>query len=108
MTTGRANRPNQWDKGTMATALKDPRIQLSDQRLFREQCYVDGQWIAADDGKTIKVTDPANGETIGTVPGVGVRRRPVVRSRRPSGRCRPGGPRPRRSAAPSCASGSSW
>ena len=72
MTTGRANRPSQWDKGIMATALKDPRIQLSDQRLFREQCYVDGQWIAADDGKTIKVTDPANGETIGTVPSVGV------------------------------------
>ena len=61
-----------WDKGTMATALKDPRIQLSDQRLFREQCYVDGKWISADDGKTIKVTDPANGEVIGTVPSVGV------------------------------------
>ena len=56
----------------MATALKDPRIQLSDQRLFREQCYVDGSWIGADDAKTIKVTDPATGETIGTVPGVGV------------------------------------
>jgi len=56
----------------MATALKDPRIQLSDQRLFREQCYVDGQWIGADDGRTVKVTDPANGELIGTVPSLGV------------------------------------
>ena len=56
----------------MATALKDPRIQLSDQRLFREHCYVDGQWIGADDGKVIKVTDPANGELIGTVPSLGV------------------------------------
>ena len=56
----------------MATALKDPRIQLSDQRLFREQCYVDGAWIDADDGRAIKVTDPATGETIGTVPSVGV------------------------------------
>ena len=56
----------------MATALKDPRFQLSDQRLFREQCYVDGAWIDAADGKVIKVTDPATGETIGTVPGVGV------------------------------------
>ena len=56
----------------MATALKDPRIQLADQRLFREQCYVDGAWIEAEDGKTIKVTDPANGEVIGTVPSVGV------------------------------------
>ena len=56
----------------MATALKDPRIQLTDQRLFREHCYVDGQWIGADDGKVIKVTDPANGELIGTVPSLGV------------------------------------
>ena len=56
----------------MATALKDPRIQLSDQRLFRERCYVDGQWIGAGDGKTIKVTDPATGEVIGTVPSLGV------------------------------------
>ena len=58
----------------MATALKDPRIQLSDQRLFREQCYVDGAWIDADDGRTIKVTDPATGETIGTVPSARRRR----------------------------------
>jgi succinate-semialdehyde dehydrogenase/glutarate-semialdehyde dehydrogenase len=56
----------------MATALKDHRLQLSDPSLFREQCYVDGKWIDADDRKTIKVTDPANGETLGTVPSVGV------------------------------------
>ena len=56
----------------MATALKDPRFQLGDQRLFREHCYVDGTWIAAADGKVIKVTDPATGETIGTVPSVGL------------------------------------
>jgi succinate-semialdehyde dehydrogenase/glutarate-semialdehyde dehydrogenase len=56
----------------MATALKDARIQLSDQRLFREQCYVDGAWIDAAERKTIKVVDPATGETIGTVPSLGV------------------------------------
>ena len=56
----------------MATALKDVRIQLRDQRLFREHCYIDGAWVDADDGRTIKVTDPANGEAIGTVPSVGV------------------------------------
>ena len=56
----------------MATALKDPRFQLGDQRLFREHCYVDGAWIAAADGKVIKVTDPATGETVGTVPSVGL------------------------------------
>ncbi len=56
----------------MATALKDPRFQLGDQRLFREHCYIDGEWIAAADGKVIKVADPATGETIGTVPSVGL------------------------------------
>ena len=56
----------------MATALKDVRIQLSDQRLFRERCYIDGEWVAADGGKTIPVSDPATGESLGAVPSLGV------------------------------------
>jgi succinate-semialdehyde dehydrogenase / glutarate-semialdehyde dehydrogenase len=36
--------------------------------LLREQCYIDGQWVGADDGTTITVTNPATGETLGTVP----------------------------------------
>ena len=55
----------------MATALKDARdggIGLTDRRLFRERCYVDGRWVAAESGKTIPVTDPATGETLGAVP----------------------------------------
>jgi succinate-semialdehyde dehydrogenase / glutarate-semialdehyde dehydrogenase len=56
----------------MATALKEFRIQLSDPSLFREQCYIDGAWVDADDRATIKVDDPASGEVIGTVPRMGV------------------------------------
>ncbi len=56
----------------MATALKDVRMALTDPKLFRERCYVDGQWIAADSGRTLPVTDPATGEVIGTVPVLGV------------------------------------
>ncbi len=56
----------------MATALKDTRIQLADPKLFRERCYVDGQWIAADSGRTLAVGDPATGETIGSVPMLGI------------------------------------
>src|SRR4051812_15613705 len=37
----------------------------------REAAYVDGQWIGADNGKSINVTDPATGETLGTVPDCG-------------------------------------
>jgi succinate-semialdehyde dehydrogenase / glutarate-semialdehyde dehydrogenase len=55
----------------MATALKDFRVQLSDPRLFREQCYVDGAWVDADNRATIEVDDPASGEIIGTVPKMG-------------------------------------
>jgi succinate-semialdehyde dehydrogenase/glutarate-semialdehyde dehydrogenase len=56
----------------MATALDDLRVQLRDPSLFREQCYVDGEWIDASDGSRLEVTDPATGRVIGTVPKLGV------------------------------------
>lgn len=56
----------------MATALDDLRVHLRDPSLFREQCYVDGEWIDASDGSRLDVTDPATGKVIGTVPKVGV------------------------------------
>jgi succinate-semialdehyde dehydrogenase / glutarate-semialdehyde dehydrogenase len=46
-------------------------LQLKDQKLFRQQCYVDGEWVGADSGKTIPVTNPASGETLGNVPRMG-------------------------------------
>lgn len=39
--------------------------------LFREQCYVDGKWCDADGGGSITVTNPATGETLGSVPRMG-------------------------------------
>jgi len=44
---------------------------LRDRELFREACYIDGRWVAADPGRTIQVDDPATGEIIGTVPRLG-------------------------------------
>ncbi len=44
---------------------------LQDPKLFRQQCYIDGGWCAADDGGTIAVTNPASGATLGTVPSAG-------------------------------------
>jgi succinate-semialdehyde dehydrogenase/glutarate-semialdehyde dehydrogenase len=44
---------------------------LRDHDLFREACYIDGQWFAGDPGRTIQVDDPATGEVIGTVPRLG-------------------------------------
>ncbi len=39
--------------------------------LLMSNCYVDGQWIAASDGLTIAVTNPATGELVGRVPALG-------------------------------------
>ena len=44
---------------------------LKDQTLFRQQCYINGQWLDADGGETIPVNNPATGEIIGTVPKMG-------------------------------------
>ena len=55
----------------MATALNDIRHHLKDASLLREQCYINGEWVDADSGKTIDVTDPSNGDVIGTIPNLG-------------------------------------
>ena len=46
-------------------------MRLKDTSLFRQQALICGDWIAADSGETIAVTDPANGEVLGTVPNMG-------------------------------------
>ncbi len=46
-------------------------LALKDPSLLRQQCFVDGAWIDADDGATITVTNPATGEIVATVPKMG-------------------------------------
>lgn len=46
-------------------------LNLKDPGLLRQQCYIDGEWVGADDGETIPVHNPASGELIGNVPRVG-------------------------------------
>jgi succinate-semialdehyde dehydrogenase/glutarate-semialdehyde dehydrogenase len=46
-------------------------MKLTDPKLFRQQCYIDGAWVDADGGGTIAVENPANGERLGTVPKIG-------------------------------------
>ncbi len=52
------------------TLTKSARVaaELKDPRLFREACYVDGQWIQASSGQTIDVDNPATKQIIGRVP----------------------------------------
>jgi len=47
-------------------------LKLSDPSLLRQANYVDGQWIQADNGKTIAVKNPASGDVVGEVPALGV------------------------------------
>ena len=44
---------------------------LRDNRLFRQHCYINGDWTDADSGDTKPVSNPADGGVIGTVPNCG-------------------------------------
>jgi len=43
-------------------------MELNKKSLFREKCFVNGQWSDSKNGKTIKVNNPATLEIIGKVP----------------------------------------
>jgi len=43
-------------------------MQLTDTSLLRTQCYINGEWLGAADGKTSEVRNPASGALLGTVP----------------------------------------
>jgi succinate-semialdehyde dehydrogenase/glutarate-semialdehyde dehydrogenase len=42
-------------------------MKLSDAALLRAKAYIDGQWVDADSGDTLPVTNPATGETIAEI-----------------------------------------
>jgi succinate-semialdehyde dehydrogenase/glutarate-semialdehyde dehydrogenase len=46
-------------------------LQLKDPALLRQQSYIDGKWVDADNGATLDVTNPATRDKIGTVPKMG-------------------------------------
>ncbi|AMV71924.1 NADP-dependent succinate-semialdehyde dehydrogenase [Desulfuromonas carbonis] len=46
-------------------------ITLKEQGLFRQQCYIDGEWLDADNGVTLEVTNPATNAILGTIPKMG-------------------------------------
>ena len=43
-------------------------MKLNDSSLFKQQCYINGEWRNAEDSQTIEVTNPATGEVLGAVP----------------------------------------
>src|SRR5260370_26719076 len=46
-------------------------MKLTDPKLFRPQCYINGEWVDALNRGTIPVTNPATGEVLGTIPRMG-------------------------------------
>lgn len=46
-------------------------LNLRQPKLLREHALVSGQWIEADNGKTMPVSNPATGELVGTVADLG-------------------------------------
>ena len=44
---------------------------LNDEKLLRQQCYIDGAWADADSGETLEVTNPATGKALGSIPKMG-------------------------------------
>jgi len=46
-------------------------VTLTDEKLFRQACYIDGAWVNARSSATISVDNPATGEIVGTVPKLG-------------------------------------
>jgi succinate-semialdehyde dehydrogenase / glutarate-semialdehyde dehydrogenase len=55
----------------MTTTSTFTAVPLTDARLFRQACYIDGAWVDARGGPTITVDNPATGEAIGVVPKFG-------------------------------------
>lgn len=41
---------------------------IGDRNLFRSRCYIDGEWVAAQDGRAISIFNPSTGRPIGNVP----------------------------------------
>lgn len=50
---------------------RDMNVSITDMKLVREQCYINGEWCDADSGETVEVTNKATGEVLGTVPKMG-------------------------------------
>ena len=49
---------------------------LENKNLFRQQGYLNGKWVDADNNAVIEVSNPATGEILGSIPNMGPRRNP--------------------------------
>ena len=80
-------------------------MKLNDSNLFRQQALINGEWLDANNGEVIDVTNPANGDKLGSVPKWALMK-PAPLSTPPTAPC-PSGVRSLPKNAPTfCATGS--
>jgi succinate-semialdehyde dehydrogenase/glutarate-semialdehyde dehydrogenase len=48
------------------------KLELKNPGLLREQSYINGEWVSAENGDTFPVTNPADGSLVANVPEMGV------------------------------------
>ena len=46
-------------------------INIKNKALLKDQCYINGEWMEANDGSSSEVTNPANSERLGSLPNCG-------------------------------------
>jgi succinate-semialdehyde dehydrogenase / glutarate-semialdehyde dehydrogenase len=63
--------PRRDDQARPLRNPEDKAMAVRDSRLLRQQCYLDGNWIDADNGAVEAIRNPASGHMLGTVPTVG-------------------------------------
>ncbi|HVS27622.1 MAG TPA: NADP-dependent succinate-semialdehyde dehydrogenase [Burkholderiales bacterium] len=55
----------------MNAPQKFASLTLKNPKLLRQQCYINGEWVNADNQAAFAVTNPADGSQLGTVPNMG-------------------------------------
>ena len=43
-------------------------FELKDKKLFKQQCFINGEWIDAETGETFEVYNPSNQKLLGYMP----------------------------------------
>jgi len=55
----------------MNAPQKIASLKINNTALFRQQCYINGEWVNADTKAAFTVANPADGSHLGTVPNMG-------------------------------------
>ena len=43
-------------------------MELNNKSLFKQKCFINGEWVGSSSGETLEVNNPASLEIIGNVP----------------------------------------